>query len=159
MRGFGRRFAAEVGLIVLVAVGCALANFRWPAIVLLVGAAWILTAVVEYAAWRRPRREHADASLVEPEAVAAVPRVHVHEPEPETETEPVAVEPEPEPPHAWNVWELDRLAKEAPEERREELGYLLIYLRDFANPEGVLPTDFDELIRESFGDLHAAAAR
>jgi hypothetical protein len=34
-----------------------------------------------------------------------------------------------------------------------------MYLRDFASPEGRLPSDFDELVRESFGDLVAAAAR
>jgi len=44
------------------------------------------------------------------------------------------------------------------EEQREELSYLLVYLRDFASPEGVLPTDFDALVRESFGDLLAAGA-
>src|SRR5438128_1632505 len=57
MRGFGRRFAAEVGFIVLVAVALAIANLRWPAIVLLMGAAWVLTALVEFVAWRRGRAD------------------------------------------------------------------------------------------------------
>ena len=32
-----------------------------------------------------------------------------------------------------------------------------MYLRDFANPDGVLPRNFDGLVRESFGDLIAGA--
>jgi hypothetical protein len=39
--------------------------------------------------------------------------------------------------------------------RGEELGFLLVHLREFANPDGVLPVEFDELVRESFGDLLA----
>jgi hypothetical protein len=100
---------------------------------------------------------------LEPVAVEAEP-----EPEPvavarEPETEPLAAEPEvverePTAARAWNIWELDNLARDASEEQREELSYLLVYLRDFASPEGVLPTDFDALVRESFGDLLAAGA-
>ena len=184
MRVFGRRFAAEVGFIVVVAVGCALANLRWPAILALVGAAWVLTAFIEFVVWRRGAGEKREAAseAVAPSS-AALPEAHVRvldlepppalaepepepepepELEPEPEPEPIAVEPEPEPEpaapvrRAWNLWELDRVARDAPEERREELAYLLVYLRDFASPEGVLPEDFDELVRESFGDLFAA---
>jgi hypothetical protein len=97
---------------------------------------------------------------LEPVAVEAGPEP---EPELEPETEPIGAEPEvlePEPTAApaWNIWELDNLAKDASEEHRAELSYLLVYLRDFASPEGVLPTDFDALVRESFGDLLAAGA-
>jgi hypothetical protein len=56
----------------------------------------------------------------------------------------------------WNVWDLERLARaEAPghPERREEWAFLFVHLRQFANAEGVLPSDFDSLVRESFGDL------
>jgi hypothetical protein len=28
-----------------------------------------------------------------------------------------------------------------------------MYLREFANPEGTLPRDFDQLVRESFSDV------
>jgi hypothetical protein len=38
-------------------------------------------------------------------------------------------------------------------ERVEEWNMLLLNLRQYANPEGTLPPDFDELVRESFGDL------
>jgi len=207
VRRFGRRFYYEAGFIVLVAVFVAVAKLRWPAIVLLMAAAWVLTACIEFMAWRRgraerPAREPAAVagpvtapvvaephvrvltepepepvvepkSEPEPESVAEEPEPEpepVAEQEPKPEPEPVAEpEPEPEPvpetepepppaPRAWNVWELERLAKEHEREetRREELAYLLVYLRDFASPEGVLPADFDELVREAFGDLLVA---
>ena len=38
----------------------------------------------------------------------------------------------------------------------EEASYLLLYLREFAGPDGDLPVEFDSLVRESFGDLIAA---
>src|SRR5712691_2332544 len=215
MRGFGPRFAAEVGFIVVVAAGLALAHVGWVAIVLVMAAAWLLTALVEWAAWRRgraaqppvgasaavegvggsrevppvktvaPVREtipvpHVRVLEREPEAaptapeapVAAEPPAEEPQPEPEPELPPAAEEPQPEPepelppaavappgPQTWNLWELERLAREqagGDVARGEELSYLLIYLREFANAEGVLPSDFDELIRESFGDLLAA---
>ncbi len=215
MRGFGPRFAAEVGFIVVVAAALALAHVGWVAIVLVMAAAWLLTALVEWAAWRRgraaqppvgasaavegvggsrevppvktvaPVREtipvpHVRVLEREPEAaptapeapVAAEPPAEEPQPEPEPELPPAAEEPQPEPepelppaavappgPQTWNLWELERLAREqagGDVARGEELSYLLIYLREFANAEGVLPSDFDELIRESFGDLLAA---
>ena len=280
----------------LVAVGLAVTHLRWPAIVGLMGAAWVLTAVVEFVAWRHGRErapEPLERPVALPEPGAPEPGSHLRvlepppdwppawelkqapepgreaapmpfepqadpepepepaageaEPEPELEPvavepgpepelepvageagpepelEPVAVEPDPEPElepvavaepeldpvaveaepepkpelepvaaeadpepelvaverepqteplaaepelvereptaaRAWNIWELDNLARDASEEQREELSYLLVYLRDFASPEGVLPTDFDALVRESFGDLLAAGA-
>jgi len=235
MRGFGPRFAAEVGFIVVVAAALALAHVGWVAIVLVMAAAWLLTALVEWAAWRRgraaqppvgasaavegvggsrevppvktvaPVREtipvpHVRVLEREPEAAPTAPEAPVAaeppaveppaeepqpepepelppaavepQPEPEPELPPAAVEPQPEPepelppaavappgPQTWNLWELERLAREqagGDVARGEELSYLLIYLREFANAEGVLPSDFDELIRESFGDLLAA---
>src|SRR5581483_2774093 len=52
----------------------------------------------------------------------------------------------------WNVWRLEQVAAErAPQ--NEELAYLIVYLRDFADAEGLLPAGFDSLVRESFGDL------
>jgi hypothetical protein len=95
-------------------------------------------------------------------------------PEPEPEPEPAVVpepEPEPEPvavgaavvpigasaaPRHWNVWELERLSRDhagSDVARDEERTYLLMYLRDFADPGGALPIDFDALVRDSFGDL------
>jgi hypothetical protein len=80
------------------------------------------------------------------------------EPEPEPEPTRVATLPVPVQPQEWNVWEIERLARErsgADPVRDEEWGYLLVYLREFASPDGLLPTDFDALVRESFGELVA----
>ena len=97
----------------------------------------------------------------EPVAVEAEPPqlVSVPEPEPEPEPEPAA-EVIPiglgSAPRQWNVWDLEQLAREhaggdpiADEERT----FLLMYLRDFAGADGLLPVDFDDLVRQSFGSL------
>jgi hypothetical protein len=115
----------------------------------------------------------------EPEPEPEAPRVlqPVPDPEPEPEPEPEAeAEPQPEPaavepdpvvvpigvgasPREWNLWDLERLSREHSghdEARDEERSFLLMYLRDFAGPDGVLPIDFDGLVRDSFGDLVGA---
>jgi hypothetical protein len=74
------------------------------------------------------------------------------EPEPvtEPETEPVSSGPRRE----WNIWELQRLVRERPDdERHDEWTAMLVSLRDFARADGTLPLEFDELVRESFGAL------
>lgn len=55
-------------------------------------------------------------------------------------------------PVQWNVWNLERIAREQAG-GDDELGFIVGYLRDYANPEGLLPLKFDPLVRESFGDL------
>jgi hypothetical protein len=80
------------------------------------------------------------------------------EPKPETRPEPVT-EPEPEPvstaPRSeWNLWELQRLVRERPDdERHDEWTAMLVSLREYARADGTLPLEFDELVRESFGEL------
>jgi hypothetical protein len=99
-----------------------------------------------------------------PEPTPPVPRL-TPVPPPDPEPEAVKGEPaeptvarlplEPEP-REWNVWELERLAHEADGNdlaRDEELAFLLLELRQFANADGQLPVSFDAVIRESFGDL------
>jgi hypothetical protein len=90
------------------------------------------------------------------------------EPEPAPEPQPIA-DPEPQTvvqlpvsnaPRQWNLWDLERLTREhqgRDEVRDEERSFLLMYLRDFAGPDGLLPIDFDGLVRDSFGDLVGAA--
>jgi hypothetical protein len=59
----------------------------------------------------------------------------------------------------WNVWVLDRLTRDGAgidASRDEERALLLLHLREFAGPDGMLPVSFDELVRETFGDLIAA---
>lgn len=82
--------------------------------------------------------------------------------------EPVAAPPDLEPERAtvvslprrpgqrqeWNLWEIERLVRERLKhdpERLEESQYLLLHLRSFASADGSLPTEFDDLVRESFG--------
>jgi len=119
----------------------------------------------------------------EPEPQVATPEP-VPEPEPErpplvavappppAAPEPVVVVPPPPPepavvslasrdtrPREWNLWDLERLTRERSgddPERSEERNYLLMYLREFASPDGALPVDFDGLVRDAFGDLLAA---
>ena len=103
----------------------------------------------------------------EPEARALQP-VPDLPPEPEpAPAQPVAAEPAPVvvpigvggSPRQWNLWDLERLTREhqgADEARDEERSFLLMYLRDFAGPDGLLPIDFDGLVRDSFGDLVGA---
>ena len=94
-----------------------------------------------------------------PPPVQAPPQ---HEPEPEPASEPErepVPEPEPEPerslaPREWNIWELQHLVRERPDDgRHEEWAALLASLRDFARVDGTLPGDFDQLVRDSFGEL------
>ena len=102
----------------------------------------------------------------EPPRIVAVPALPA---EPEAEPEPEAEEPERvvaflpanDSPREWNLWELERAARDHGGDdvaRNEERSYLLMYLREFAGPDGILPADFDALVRESFGDvLHSVA--
>lgn len=97
-----------------------------------------------------------------PAAVPAPPPAPVTVPGPEPEPEP-AREPAPSAvvtriggPRQWNVWDLERAAREhagGDPVADEERTFLLLYLRDFAGPDGLLSVDFDELVRESFGGL------
>jgi hypothetical protein len=84
-------------------------------------------------------------------------------PVPPPAPEPAPPAPEPQPPtpdptppapdlREWNVWELERLAGYG-EARNEEVAFLLLELRQFANTDGRLPVSFDPVIRESFGKL------
>ncbi len=89
---------------------------------------------------------------------------------PEPMAEPVAVhEPDPVPaaptvvpigygagPRQWSLWDLESLTRESAgidAVRDEERQFLLMYLRDFADANGMLPIDFDGLVRDSFGEL------
>jgi hypothetical protein len=91
-------------------------------------------------------------------------------PPPPPEPEPSLPPPEPEPegapvvplwarssqPREWNLWELERIARAQSRrdpERFEEWSYLFLHLRRFANADGMLPAEFDGLVRDSFGGL------
>jgi hypothetical protein len=69
-----------------------------------------------------------------------------------TDTPPPAV-------REWNIWDLERRAREHAGDvaRDQEWAALFMHLRQFANADGVLPTQFDGLVRESFSRLIQAA--
>ena len=113
-----------------------------------------------------PEREPEPAPSLEPPRIVAVPPPP---PEPERKAEPepeparvVAFIPANEGPREWNLWELERAARDHATDdvvRNEERSYLLMYLREFAGPDGILPADFDGLVRDAFGDvLHTVGA-
>jgi len=61
-------------------------------------------------------------------------------------------------PRQWNIWDLEQLARthtSGDPIADEERTFLLLYLRDFAGADGLLPVDFDDLVRQSFGALVA----
>jgi hypothetical protein len=100
-----------------------------------------------------------------PRIVAAPTPPPERRPEPEPEPEAarvVAFIPANDGPREWNLWELERAARDNATDdvaRNEERSYLLMYLREFAGPDGVLPADFDGLVRDVFGDmLHSVGA-
>jgi hypothetical protein len=113
-----------------------------------------------------PKREPEPLPSPEPPRIVAVPPPP---PEPEPNLEPasepsrvVAFIAANDGPREWNLWELERAARDHATDdvaRNEERSYLLMYLREFAGPDGILPTDFDGLVRDAFGDvLHTVGA-
>jgi hypothetical protein len=168
----GLRFLIEAGFIVAVAVVAVLADLSTWAIIGVVAGAWIIVALVELGAWARKARKRGlapqgpdpslapEPALVRPEPVQqppnpAAPPPPPPEPEPEPEPEQSYREP-PIDPREWNLWELERVARDHATDdlaKNEERAYLLIYLREFAGPDGTLPLDFDGLVRDAFGDL------
>jgi hypothetical protein len=118
-----------------------------------------------------PGGSPADAAPEPPPAAAVLEVVpaSVPDPQPQPEAEPAAAAPAAAAPvrtlplrgpREWNLWDLERLTREHSGHdvfRDEERTYLLMYLRDFANADGILPVDFDGLVRDSFGDLVGAS--
>ena len=73
-----------------------------------------------------------------------------------TVTEPAGPSTPPPEPRDWNLWEIERMARDAGRadtEGDEERSFLLMHLREFADPDGMLPGTFDPLVREAFGDV------
>ena len=92
----------------------------------------------------------------EPEPAPAA----VEPPPPQPPPAPVVQQPAPQPaPREWNLWELERQAREHAGDaaRSEEWTALFVHLREFASTEGLLPKEFDGLVRESFAELIQAA--
>ncbi len=93
------------------------------------------------------------------EEAPAAPPVTVKAPPP-APPPPVPQPPPPRPPaREWNLWDLERRAREQAGDaaRDEEWSALFVHLREYANADGVLPKEFDDLVRESFAELIQAA--
>jgi hypothetical protein len=85
-----------------------------------------------------------------PEPVAA------RAPSPAEASSVVEFRPRTTEPRQWNLWDLERIAREEAvdhPERRDEWSFLFFHLRQFAHADGSLPAEFDPLVRESFGGL------
>jgi hypothetical protein len=151
------RFGIEAAFLLIVA-GCALLANLGPAQILLsVFVAWVLVALIERASSRarsRPAEQQAaPAASVEPareqELKPASPAAESLPQQPPPT--PVVQQPAAQPaPREWNLWELERQAREHAGEsaRSEEWTALFVHLRQFASTEGLLPTEFDGLVRE-----------
>jgi hypothetical protein len=85
MGGPGLRFVVEAAFLIALAVAAGLAELSPTTIVLVMGAAWLLVALIEWLAWREAPR--VTRVVREQPAAAPVP----------VPVEQVAVEPEPEP--------------------------------------------------------------
>jgi hypothetical protein len=98
-----------------------------------------------------------------PELRAVPPPPPPAEPPPVREPDRVvAFAPRANGPHHWNLWDLERVAREgegADAARDEERVVLLMELRQFASADGMLPESFDGLVRESFSELIGYAGR
>lgn len=94
-----------------------------------------------------------------PELRAVPPPPPPPPPEPPPIRQPdrvVAFAPRANGPRRWNLWDLERVAREgegADAARDEERVALLMELRQFASADGMLPESFDGLVRESFSEL------
>lgn len=169
----GFRFVVEAAAILLAALIAGMRDVGWPGIIAAVAVVWVIAALTEYSLStpKRARPATAPALPVEPpdETVRVLPRDP--QPEPVPYEVPLEAAPEPEPvsdtvsepepvaseAQRWNIWDLERAIRDGGEVS-EEQEFLLIYLRDYADPDGLLPLDFDGLVRESFPDALAVVA-
>jgi hypothetical protein len=138
---FGPRTVAEGAFLVAVPVIGLEAGLSWYAIVGVGAAAYVLVIVAEGVLSRRDDR------------AAPVSGAELDAPPPSA-----ATIIDSDGPRRWNVWDLERVAREhagSDPVADEERTFLLKYLRDFAGPDGMLPVDFDDLVRKSFGGLVA----
>jgi hypothetical protein len=165
----GPRFLAEAVAIVLVAVLTgAVAQLVWWAVagcvLAVLGASFVLEAWLSRPAGP-PRRVQAASAAprLEPEdALTPHVRLLAAAPEPVETAEPALTEADLDPERlpaimarrSWNLWEIERVLR-ARGRLDEERSLLLHYMREYAGPDGELPAEFDDLVRESFGDAPA----
>ena len=147
MRAFGPRTIVEAAFLVAVPIIALAAGLRAWSIIGVAAAGYLILIAVE-------------ATLARLTAQAFVPQP-VSAPEPTPRPKPAAP-PKVVPigksgaPQRWSLWDLESVARAhagRDEAVDEERTFLLLYLRDFAGADGLLPLEFDALVRESFGSL------
>jgi hypothetical protein len=160
------RFALEAAFIVLVGVIAAVLHLSALAIVVVMGLAWVAVALVERGAkstGKRPRRRYRAPDPVETPVLeeAPDPEPWADDSEPRRRLRFSDTRAQADPPGAireWNLWELERRAREhaGADAVPEEWAAIFMYLREFAKSDGALPPQFDALVRESFPELTRA---
>ena len=157
------RFVLWAVVLVAVAAATAIAGLDWWLIVLVVFGVWLVLTIVERridraASRPRPVREpsapapEATAAPVETNAETAAParRRRLLAPRPAASQPAPAAPAVPAGVRQWCNWTLDRVARETTD---AELRFLVLSLQEYADADGMLPLQFDPLVRESFGEL------
>jgi hypothetical protein len=153
-RLFGLRFLVEVALIADVATLAWYEDLSTAGIVTATAGAWLLVGLAEWLLGRRKRERPVATDGPPPAPLEPLPAPESGPPPPPA-AEPVVTPAAPEP-HDWNLWELERVVRESAggdTARDEERSFLLMHLREFADPDGMLPVTFDLLVREALGDV------
>jgi hypothetical protein len=149
------RFLIQAALLIAVA-GIAAAIHRGPlTIVLAVAAAFGIVAGTEWLGTREPKPRQ------ERPRPAPLRRLPEAEGLDRSRSAPAPILlPAAAPPvvqsRRWNVFELENRARPIVSKdaaRDEEISFMLLYLREFADVDGDLNEEFDTFIRESFPDL------
>jgi hypothetical protein len=170
------RFLVWAGTLVVVAAITGAIGLSWWLIVVCVFGAWVVLTIVERRLDRSSAAHRAEAPAEPPEpatseAIAPEPAaLEAAAPEPAARefgrrrrflpaSRPESV-PGPEPSVSleekqWSIWALDKVARENTD---AELRYLVLSLQEYADTDGLLPLQFDPLVRESFGELLGIAA-
>ena len=151
------RFASEAAFIVLVGVVAAVLDLGALAIVLVMGVAWVVVVLVERAAKSTRPRGAIRPGPLEPATGDVSERT---QPErlgfsaPRENADPESVSA-----GEWNLWELERRAREhaGADAVPEEWAAIFMSLREYAKSDGALPPQFDSLVRESFPELTRVA--
>jgi hypothetical protein len=162
------RFAIEAAAIILAAALAGALHLPWWQIGAVVLVVLVLAVLAESWLSRPARSKRAAAPPAELAGRAHLRVLEYTEPleleagtQPEPRPEPVVVAPppeaQPEPVAAaapWNVLQLERALRDSGDDNQER-AFLLQYLRDYADADGNLPAHFDDLVRESFGQVLA----
>jgi hypothetical protein len=178
-----RGLAAEAAFLVAVAAAAAFLSLPITLVVAVMVGGWLLVAGLEVTASRHASREREPSvepdplpEPVSPGELSPTPADPLEAlpdgaPPPLAEPVPPAAEPveeseegedRPAEPRGWNLWDLERAVREdsgVDAERAEERGFLLLHLREFAEPDGSLPSSFDALLADSFDELAGSPAR